>query len=195
VNGIRITGGAVIGGGVVLIEDCLIDGNLAGAARGIADERVGGGELYISNTTVRNTEIGILIQPGGGAVAGQRLDAALDNVRVENSETGIAVNNNGRVMINRSVFSGNAGAGIVARGALAAAEVNVNNSVISNNRAVGIQNLGGVTIRLSNNDIAFNGRAFFGDTQSFNNNRVRGNTAPGTAPTRIPPPSNPTGLQ
>ena len=37
VNGIRITGGAVIGAGVVIIEDCLIDGNFGGAARGISD--------------------------------------------------------------------------------------------------------------------------------------------------------------
>jgi hypothetical protein len=54
VNGIRITGGAVVTGGAVFIEDCLIDGNFSGAARGISDERTGGGELFVSNTTVRN---------------------------------------------------------------------------------------------------------------------------------------------
>ena len=64
VDGIRITGGAVIAGGVVIIEDCLIDGNFAGFAAGILDERTGGGELHISNTTVRNTgATGIVIFP------------------------------------------------------------------------------------------------------------------------------------
>jgi hypothetical protein len=52
--GIRITGGSVITAGVVIIEDCLIDGEFAGNASGVFDERTGGGELYISNTTVRN---------------------------------------------------------------------------------------------------------------------------------------------
>src|SRR6266699_981928 len=37
-NGIRITGGAIITGGAVFIEDCLIDGNFSGAARGISEE-------------------------------------------------------------------------------------------------------------------------------------------------------------
>ena len=75
VNGIRITGGAVIAAGTVLVEDCLIDGNFAGSARGISDERTGGGELYVSNTTVRNTgTFGIAISP---AVAGQRITSEL----------------------------------------------------------------------------------------------------------------------
>jgi hypothetical protein len=61
VNGIRITGGAVITAGVVIVEDCLIDGNFAGNARGISDERVNGRELYVANTTIRNTgSVGIL---------------------------------------------------------------------------------------------------------------------------------------
>jgi hypothetical protein len=74
-------------------------------------------------------------------------------------------------------------------------EVHVANSVTSNN-GVGVQNGGGtVTIRLSNNDIAFNGTAFLGATQSFSDNRVRGNGALGTSPTPIGSTSNPTGLQ
>src|SRR5712692_3818239 len=74
VVGIRITGGATIAAGVVVIEDCLIDGNFGGNARGISDERMGGGELYVSNTTVRNTgQTGIVIFPASGST---RLDAA-----------------------------------------------------------------------------------------------------------------------
>jgi hypothetical protein len=186
INGIRITGGGVITAGVVIIEDCLIDGNFAGAARGISDERVGGGELYVSNTTVRNTgQIGILVVPAGGGVAGQRIDAAFDNVRVQNSAQGVVIGNNVRAMINRSVFSGHTGAGILAGGALAPIEVNVSNSVSSNN-ATGVQNNGGTTtIRLSTNDISFNGMALSGATQSFGNNRMLGNTSFGNDPTPI----------
>jgi hypothetical protein len=189
--GIRITGGAIITGGAVFIEDCLIDGNFSGAARGISEERTGGGELFISNTTVRNMgQTAIQVNPGGGAVAGLRINAVFDNIRVENANFGVAIGNNGRAMINRSVFAGHSQAGIEAGGPLAAVQVDVSNSVSSNN-GTGVQNGGGtVTIRLSNNDIVFNGTA-----QSFNNNRVQGNEILGTAPTLIGAASSPAGHQ
>jgi hypothetical protein len=184
--GIRITGGAVITAGVVIIEDCLIDGDFAGSARGISEERIGGGELYVSNTTVRNTgQIGILLAPGGGGVAGQRIDAAFDNVRAQNSTFGIVIGNNGRAMINRSVFTGHTQAGILVGGGLAPIEANISNTVSSNN-GIGVQNSGGtVTIRLANNDISFNGTALSGATQSFGNNRLLGNTSAGNDATPI----------
>jgi hypothetical protein len=194
INGIRITGGAVIAAGVVIIEDCTIDGNFGGAARGISDERTTGGELYVSNTTVRNTGIfGIAISSG---VPGQRIDATFDNVRVQNTNNiGIFIGNNGRVLINRAVVTGNVQIGIGVNGQLSAAEVNISNSEISNN-GLGVGNLGGTTtIRLNNNDISFNTTAFSGTTQSHVNNRVRGNTAVGPAPTAIGAVTNPTGLQ
>jgi hypothetical protein len=67
---------------------------------------------------------------------------------------------------------------------------------VSSNNGTGVQNGGGtVTIRLSHNEITFNGTAFVGATQSFNNNRVQGNGALGTAPTAIGAASSPTGHQ
>jgi hypothetical protein len=185
-NGIRITGGGVITAGVVIIEDCLIDGDFAGAARGISEERTGGGELYVSNTTVRNTgQFGIMVIPASGGVAGQRIDAAFDNVRVQNSTIGIIIGSNGRAMINRSVFTGNVQAGIQAGGNFPPVEANISNSVSTNN-GIGVQNAGGTaTIRLSGNDISFNGTALSGATQSFGNNRLLGNTSAGTDSTPI----------
>lgn len=192
--GIRISGGSVITAGVVIIEDSLIDGVFAGAATGILDERTAGGELYISNTSVRNAgTFGIAINP---PAAGQRIDAAFDNVRVQNAANiGILIGNNGRAMINRAVVTGNAQIGIGASGSLASAEINISNSVISNN-GLGVGNLAGtVTIRLSNNDISFNTTGFSGATQSYSNNRTQGNGSLGPAPTAIGSTSNPTGLQ
>src|SRR5262245_458828 len=197
--GIRITGGSVIAGGVVIIEDCLIDGMFGGAANGISDERTGGGELYIANTTVRNAGgNGILISPGSAAapVAGQRINASLDNVSLLNAAVaGIFVSNNGRVMINRSTISGHSQVGVAAAGVLAPIEVNISNTAISHN-GIGVGNLGGtITIRLANNDISFNTTAIQGATQSHVNNRLQGNTSVGTAPTAIGATTNPTGLQ
>ncbi|SFI61284.1 hypothetical protein SAMN04487925_103457 [Bradyrhizobium sp. cf659] len=192
--GIRISGGSTIAGGVVIIEDTLIDGVFAGSASGILDDRTGGGELYVSNTTVRNTgTFGIAYNPGA---AGQRLEIALDNVRVQNSANiGILIGNNGRAMINRAVVTGNAQIGVGASGGAAASEINLSNSVVSNN-GLGVGNLNGtVTVRLSNNDISFNATAFSGVTLSHFNNRIQGNNALGPAPTPIGSTSNPTGLQ
>jgi hypothetical protein len=100
------------------------------------------------------------------------------------------------VVVNRSVFSGHSGAGIAISGTGAAAQLNLNSSIVSNNNGFGIQNQGGnVTIRLSNNDIAFNGTAISGASQSFTTNRIAGNGSVGTAPTPIGATSNPTGQQ
>ena len=82
-------------------------------------------------------------------------------------------------MITNSVFSGNTAAGIADD---AGAEINVDNSVTSNN-GTGIQSNG--TTRIANTDIAFNGTGISGATSSFGNNRISGNTAAGTAPTLI----------
>jgi hypothetical protein len=98
-------------------------------------------------------------------------------------------------MVNRSVISGSNGVGINVGGGLAASEVNISNSVISSN-PTGVQNAGGtVTIRLNNNDIAFNSTAISGATQSHVNNRIQGNGQLGTEPSPIGAARNPTGLQ
>lgn len=182
--GIRIVGAAGSAGSEVFIEDVLIDGNFGGTARGISDERTGGGELSISDTTVRNTgATGIAI------TGGTRIDATIDNVRVQNSNFGVAIGSGVKLMINRSVFSGNTLGGIESD---PGGEINVDNSVISGN-GTGVTNSG--TIRLANTDISFNGSGISGATLSFGNNRISGNTAAGTAPTLIGAVSNPTGQQ
>jgi len=178
--GINITGGVASAGSEVFIEDCLIDGDFGGTQRGINDRRSGGGELSISNTAVRNMgATGIVVLPASGSV---RVDATLDNVRVQNSNFGVAVGGSTRIMINRSVFSGNTQAGIEAEGT---SEMSVNSSVTSNNGIGIMMGGGGATIRFSDTDIAFNGTAISGATFSFGNNRITGNTAAGTAPTAI----------
>jgi len=179
--GIRIIGGAQSSGSEVFIEDTLIDGMFGGTARGISDERTNGGELYVTNTTVRNTgATGIVVLPASGATT---IHAVLENVRAENCNFGAAFGSGTRVMVNRSVFSGNTASGIEAEGPAGATEVNVTNSVITSN-VTGIQNGGGtVTIRLADNDIAFNTTAVSGATQSFGTNRISG--AVGTVPTFI----------
>ena len=169
---------------MVIIEDCLIDGAFGGGANGISDERTAGGELYISNSTVRNAgNFGIAINPAGRGAAPRRGDR--QRAPPDTNNFGIIIGNNGRVVINRSVISGNFQIGIGVTGVQAPAEANISNSVVSAN-GLGIGNLSGtVTIRLSNNDIAFDNQALFGVIQSHGNNRIQGDLFPGPAHTPI----------
>ena len=195
--GIRIIGGTNSAGSEVFIEDVVMDGNFAGAGRGISDERTGGGKIFIANTTVRNnTGTGIVINPAAGASLGARIDASIDNVRSQNNSFGIAVGSAARVMISRSVFSGNENGGVQAEGPFSPVEVNVDGTVMSHNDTGVDVGTGTVVFRLSNNDIAFNGTGISGATQSFTNNRISGNGSAGTAPTPIAPANtNPSGQQ
>lgn len=180
--GVRIIGGANAANSAVVIEDCVIDGNFSGTARGISDERGGASELYVSNTSIRNMGASaVAVVPTAGA----RVDAVLDNLRIHNAFFGIAVGIGAKVMVNRSTVSGNgatssgAGTGLEVD---SGGEMNVDNSVISSN-GTGVQNSG--TIRLSNSDIAFNATGITGTALSYGNNRISGNTAAGTTPTLI----------
>jgi hypothetical protein len=182
-NGVRIVGGATIAGGVVVIEDCLINGNFGGTARGISDERISGGELFVINTTVRNNGgSGIAIVPASGSTGST---ASITNVRaLNNSIAGLVVGGGGKAMVKKSVFAGNSTNGVDVEGG---SEVNVDDSVMSGN-GVGLFT-SAATLRVSNSDIALNTTAAAaGPWTSFGNNRVSGN--PGTAPTAAGGPSS-----
>jgi hypothetical protein len=185
VVGISITG-ANTSIAEVFIEDCVIDGNYAGTAKGIVDQRTGGGELYISNTTVRNTgSTGIGVAPASGSTT---INVSMNRVRVQNSWFGFAIGGGVNAMVNESVFSGNESGGIEAD---SGATMVVDRSVISGNGTA--INAGG-TIRLSNSDVAFNTGGMTGTIQSFSNNRFTNNGIGGTI-SAIGTTSNPTGQQ
>jgi hypothetical protein len=63
------------------------------------------------------------------------INATIDNVRIQNASYGLAAGTGARVMVNRSVFSGNTTAGIEAD---SGTEVNVNDSVLAHN-GIGVQ--------------------------------------------------------
>jgi hypothetical protein len=183
-RGLTIDGGALSGGHLydrgieiqsataVYIEDCVIS-NVN--QQGIYDHRTGGQtKLFIKNTIV-----------SGGGGAGIALGSqgpntnVLDDVSAEYNAYGIAAATGNNVLINRSVFSGNSVAGIEGD---SGAQIAVNNSTISHN-STGVQSNG--SVRLSNNDIAFNSFAISGSSGTFGNNRFSGNSSIGTAPTAI----------
>lgn len=156
----------IVSAAVVYIDEVVISDVVA---QGIMDRRTGGQtRLYVSDSTIRGSG-----GPGIVAAAGAPGIVVLDNVRSQNNAYGIAAAIGNNVMINRSVFSGNSTAGVEGDNG---AQVMVNNSTISHNN-IGVQSTG--SVRLSNNDIAFNNTANQGTTGTFGNNRLSGNVSPG----------------
>ena len=157
----------------VFIEDVLItDFTL----QGVLDQRTTGGGLWVANSTFRNSAgAGVTIAPSSGAV---RIDATFTNVLSENNAFGIAIGSGARAMIKASTLAGNTNGGLEAEGPAGASEVNCDNCAISNN-GIGLQQLAGGTIRVSNSDVSFNTTGISGTVQSFTNNRFSGNGAGG----------------
>jgi len=163
--GVKITSGLA-----VTIENCVIT---QFSLQGIADTRTAGNtELQVKNTVVSHNG-----GAGVGIGASNTDNVSLDEVYAYANGIGLATGNAGnQVMVRRSVFSGNT-TGIDAETSSA---VNLTQSVVSGN-VTGIS-VGTATVRLSDNDIAFNfGNAISGPTQSFGTNRITGTV--GTAPT------------
>jgi len=183
VIGLRIIGGTNSAGSAVFIEDTLIDGNFGGAARGISDERTGGGELYITNSTVRNTgNQGVYVNPAAGASLGLKISVLINNIKVENCGTGYFASSASSTLIRNSVFSGNTGAGVYGEGPLAVSDLMVASSLINGN-GTGVQTVGSSTLRLSDTDIISNGTAISGVSYSYVTNRIVG--AIGASPTPL----------
>jgi hypothetical protein len=154
---------------VVYIEDCVVSN---AKQQGIYDHRTGGQtKLFIKDS--------IFSGNGGPGIAlgsqGPNTNV-LDNVLSEYNAYGLAAAAGNNVLVNRSVMSGNSVAGVEAD---TGAQVVVNNSAISHNN-IGVQS--NSSVRLSNDDIAFNNLALSGMAGTFGNNRLSGNSAVGTAP-------------
>jgi hypothetical protein len=160
----------------VSIENCVIT---QFSKQGIADVRTAGNtKLSVKNTILSYNGIaGIGL--GTTNPAGTFDNVVLDEVHSFNNGYGVVAGNLGnQVMIRRSVFAGNTTAGVDAETSSA---ITVDQSVISGN-TTGV-NVGTGTVRLSDNDIAFNGTGITGATTSFGTNRISGNATAGTAPT------------
>lgn len=164
-----LIGVRILSAAKVILEDMLISDF---SQQGVADTRVGNGSLFIRNTTITENN-GACI---GLAATGGTLGAYADDVRCDGNGLGVAAAPGNNFIANRSVFSGNTGAGVQADGG----QITINGSLISNNATGVIRNSG--TVRLSNNDIAFNNTGITGATTSFGNNRISGNGVAGTAP-------------
>jgi hypothetical protein len=158
----------------VFIEDCLIDGNFSGTARGIFDQRAGtGAVLGINNTTVRN------MSSTGISIVGA-IKASISNSRASNCAFGVAGATGAKIVIFESVFSANT-TGLEADGG---STIDIDHSVVSNSTGTGfIANAS--TIRVSNTTAINNGTLATtspgGAVSSYGNNQTGGTAFPSTA--------------
>jgi hypothetical protein len=155
----------------VILEDMKL---VQGVKQGVLDTRTSPGTLRITNSAIsRNAGVGVVVAGAAGNVA------ILDNVTSDGNSFGIAVGAGNNVTVSRSVLSGSTFAGVEGDGG---AQIIVDNSTIGNNN-IGVQSSS--SVRISNNNIAFNKTAISGATGTFGNNRFSGNTSMGTAPTPL----------
>src|ERR1043165_3925282 len=177
--GVSISGAAA--NTKVFIEDCMIDGDFGGTARGIFDNRSGGGTLEVNNTVVRNMgSTGISIAGTNGSTG---VNVSISHSRVFNCAIGIAAGNNpAKVQIYDSVISSNTGNGIQADGPTPM-QVSVDHCVVANNGGAGFSASNNGKIFVSNttaiNNVGGVGIAATGGAvSSYGNNQTGGNAFP-----------------
>jgi len=177
--GINISGGTGTTGTEVFIEDCLIDGDYGGSARGIQDFRAGGGVLVVNNTTIRNIgTTGISVVPASG---NNGSSISVTNSRVANCSFGLALANGAKGTTTDSVFVGN-GTGVRADGT---SQISVEHCTVSNNTVAGFFVSGGGAILVARS-VAMNNAALAtvsvsGTISSYGTNHTGGVAFPNAA--------------
>ena len=139
----------IVSASAVFIVNCLIEGQNGSPGHGIADSRIGGGLLEISNTTIiNNTGNGINVNPSSGST---QLNVHITNCVVQRNATGFFAGSNVRASIYNSTFTQNTTAGISAQQTAGGTTVvDVDHCVVSNNIAGFSATTASATIRVSN---------------------------------------------
>jgi hypothetical protein len=168
INGVRI-----LSAKSVSIENCSIRnfGN-----NGVSDERTGGGNLFITNTVIKNNALSNVAITGASTPA---VSASLDNVKLIGSNgNGLLVSSSNTAVIRGSVVFGNLNHGILTNDANT--DVSVDDCILSSNgTAIRTQN-GSPIVRISGNTITKNGTSLRpgsngGQIISYGNNNISGN--------------------
>jgi len=184
-------------GSALHVQNCVIR-NFEGQATstGLVFSPSGTSQLFVSDTIIYNNgqganSGGILVQPTTGSA-----NVALDRVQLENNVFGLKVDGSianakgSRVIVRDSVFSGNAGDGLVALGAANAqgALVFVIDSAFVGNTGNGILANGAHgTVLLTDSVVTRNGAGInavnSGQIISYQNNKIDGNVGSDGNPT------------
>jgi hypothetical protein len=177
-----LTGVRIVNANNVHIIDCMICGFTGGVARGIDDQRTGGGRLFVVNTIIRDNGTGVQIKPSAGANA---IVGFLNRCTVTGNTTGVIAGAGSRVAVSNSLIGGNANNGLLSNftAALAGPEINAESCVLVAN-GTGITVDAGAFANMSNLLIINNstGMAGTGTYGTFGNNHVTENTGGNNVP-------------
>jgi hypothetical protein len=169
INGVQ--GGTAVAGTIgvriiaatnVSIEDTVVT---QFGQQGLADQRTAGNtQLFI-----RNSMFSFNLAAGISLAATALNFTSLENVHSISNLNGVSAGTLNNVVVKRSVLSGNSADGAVVS---AGGQIQIDDSVISNNAGHGVNALG--TIKVSNTDFMSNAATFSGNVVTFGNNRVTG---------------------
>lgn len=179
INGVSngINGVSILAANDVWIEDCVIDGNAGNGSTSGIGVRVATSatcSLYISDTVIHKNVTGVRVAATSGFAV-----LNLRNCNIEGNTTGVEASTNGFVTIEGSRIAANDSNAVVT--SVAGAQLNIRDSVISNN-GMAINAAAGSTVRALSNLLLNNTTGFGGTTsaiQSDGQNRSAGNTTPG----------------
>ena len=183
IRGLSI-GGAFSGGTAIkyvsgkqlLIENCSISNQVF---TGIEVALSAPGNLVVKNTTIQGLSNGVSNQNGiKQTTTSGALNATLEDVRIVGNYNGMELVN-GSLTLSNALISQNSNIGVLAAGGT----INMESSGVTSN-TVGVQANAGATIRLSNVNVLNNTTGISilpgGVVASFGNNRIAGNTTPGS---------------
>lgn len=179
----------------VYVERVQIFGN-GGAdpsGRGISDTRTGGGQLFISDSIIRNnSQTGIVITPASGSTT---IDVSIRNTQIKsNGIHGITATSGAHVNISNSEIAGHSNLGLYLDEVMGDTQVSVTDTIITDN-VTGIHiGAGSPTLILSGVVVTDNNTGMVrgtGPVFTFNNNKFTGNIT-GNGPfspgfTTVPP--------
>jgi hypothetical protein len=176
-NGIRFLAGAALN-----VEKTRIYGF---TGEGISFEPSSTSTLNVTDSWIRNnTTGGVRVAPG---VAGSAR-AVLNRVYLLGNGRGLRAEGGASVVVSNSVASGSTGNGFIGNDPSRAVDLMIETSVSSGNAAAGVFAGASTNIRISNNNITKNGTGLLtagGTIVSFGNNAVAGNTTDGAPSSTI----------
>lgn len=167
----------------VFVENCFVTGQNGSPGNGIDDIRSGGGFLEVNNSSFTNSANGISVNPSSGS---SQIDVHIMNTRTQgNSSSGMFFGSNVKATILSCAITHNIVAGVFAQQtAGGTTDVNVDQSMVSNNVAGFQANTGSAVIRVSNTTAVGNSNlavvAGGGQVSSYGNNQTAGAVFPST---------------
>jgi hypothetical protein len=182
INGLNtgISGVKILNAKTVNVQDCVI----YGFGTGISDERTLGGNLFVSDSTIRNN---VTTGINMATASTPATNGTFDNVKLVSNGTGVVVRAGNSGIIRDSFVSDNGTLGVSVNDA--GSEFSIENCMITYNPFGVSIKTGNPIVRISNTMVTKNDtglRPGSGQIISYGNNRISGNNNENSPTSTIP---------